>query len=141
MPCNGSARWSRRSTSVARSGAARATSPTRFGSTGWTSAAGAGATSTRCGRPPSADRSGDDFSRDLARNRRQFAGRSGGGGEEVAAAGLVGGDVGVVLQGEADVVEAVEQAVLGEVVQGEGAGDSGGRCLDGAALDVDRDLE
>src|SRR5438105_8846595 len=50
---------------------------------------------------------------------------------------LVGGDLVLVAEGEADVVEALEQAPSGEVVEGEAGFDVGRFGREGPALDVD----
>ena len=63
-------------------------------------------------------------------DRRQVAGP----------AGLEGGDGFVVLEREADVVEAVHQPVAGEVVDLEARLDTGRRGRDRPALEVDGDL-
>ena len=62
-------------------------------------------------------------------------------GEPGGAAGLVGGDVGVVAEGDADVVEAFEQAVVVEVLELERLVEVDGGDRDAAVDDVDDDLD
>src|SRR5690606_25037636 len=70
------------------------------------------------------------------------AGRaSGGGGEPGRAGRLEVVDAVARLEGEADVVEALEEAVAHRVVERELAGEPDGRGLERAALDVDGDLQ
>ena len=54
---------------------------------------------------------------------------------------LVRGDGVGMAERQTDVVPAVQQAFPGELVQREGGREPGRRCLDGAAGDVDGDLE
>ena len=53
---------------------------------------------------------------------------------------LVGVDLGPEPQREPDVVKALEQAMLGERVEGEAGLDARRRCLQAEAFEVDRDL-
>src|SRR4051794_64252 len=79
-----------------------------------------------------------------ARTCRGGAGGRSAGGDGRAerwAARLVGGDRVVVLQREGDVVETVEEAVLGEVVEGELDVDAERGRRNAAVLDVDDDLD
>ena len=62
-------------------------------------------------------------------------------GEPGGAAGLVGGDGGVVPEGDADVVEAFEQAVVVEVLELERLVEVDGGDRDAAVDDVDDDLD
>src|SRR6202034_3149839 len=73
--------------------------------------------------------------------RKVTMGRRSGGRQEGWPPALECGDLVHVAQGQADVVPLVEQALAGELVEGEGAGEPGRRRLNGSPGHVDGELE
>src|SRR5580693_6664135 len=73
--------------------------------------------------------------------RNVTMGRRSGGRQEGGPPALERGDLVHVAQGQADVVPPVEQALAGELVEGEGAGKSGRRRFNGPAGHVNGELE
>src|ERR1700677_3024658 len=73
--------------------------------------------------------------------RNVTMGRRSGGRHEGGPPALECGDLVHVAEGQADVVPPVEQALTGELVEGEGAGQPVRRRLNGAPGHVDGELE
>ena len=62
-------------------------------------------------------------------------------GLEVGPLGLVGLDVVLMAQGEANVVPAIQEPLTSELIQRKLCGETNGRCFDRPASDIERDLE